>query len=89
MLEKIKLTGHLCIGAVVVTVSQCLVVENAFAAMKFTLYIKKIQESEKDIPYITLHDGFVPVCLNVWVLQTAYFQYRQQYGNTAPSQTNQ
>ena len=48
---------------------------------------QKIQETEKDIPCITLHDVFVPVCLNVRVLQTAYFQYRQQYGNT-PSQTN-
>ena len=26
------------------------------------------------------HDGFDPVCLNVWVLQTAYFNYRCHYG---------
>ena len=30
---------------------------------------------------ITEHEGFDAVCLNRWVLQTAYFQYRQQYGN--------
>ena len=30
---------------------------------------------------ITEHEGFGAVCLNRWVLQTAYFQYRQQYGN--------
>ena len=29
---------------------------------------------------ITEHERF-DVCLNRWVLQTAYFQYRQQYGN--------
>lgn len=29
---------------------------------------------------ITEHEGFEAVCLNVWVLQTAYFAYRQQYG---------
>ena len=30
---------------------------------------------------ITEHEGFSAVCLNRWVLQTAYyFQYRQQYG---------
>ena len=29
---------------------------------------------------ITLHPGFSPVYLNIWVLQTAYFNYRTQYG---------
>ena len=27
------------------------------------------------------HEGFENVCLNVWVLQAAYFSYRQQYGS--------
>ena len=26
------------------------------------------------------HPGFATVCLDVWVLQTAYYQYRQHYG---------
>ena len=26
------------------------------------------------------HSGFRAVCLNVWVLQTAWLQYKQQYG---------
>lgn len=30
---------------------------------------------------ITLHVGFIPVCLNEEVLQTAYYSYRQQYGD--------
>lgn len=29
---------------------------------------------------ITEHEDFHPVCLNVWVLQTAYFEYRQTDG---------
>ena len=40
----------------------------------------KFQESERVIGYITDHEGFEPVCLDVWVLQTAYYQYRQRYG---------
>ena len=29
---------------------------------------------------ITGHEGFDVVCLNGWVLQAAYFAYRQHYG---------
>ena len=32
---------------------------------------------------ITLHPGFAAVCLNIYVLQTAWYQYRQQYGTKA------
>lgn len=28
---------------------------------------------------ITQHPGFQAVCLNRWVLQTAWYQYKQQY----------
>ena len=28
---------------------------------------------------ITQHPGFMSVCLNKWVLKTAWFQYKQQY----------
>jgi len=31
-------------------------------------------------PCITEHEGFNAVCLNIWVLQTAFYQYKQQYG---------
>ena len=34
--------------------------------------VNKFQESENDTNYITHHVGFESVCLNVWVLQTAY-----------------
>ncbi|KAI8495210.1 hypothetical protein Bbelb_271960 [Branchiostoma belcheri] len=32
---------------------------------------------------ITMHPGFSSVCLDIWALQCAYYQYRQEYG---PSQ---
>ena len=41
--------------------------------------VSKIEETGASC--ITEHEGFGAVCLNRWVLQTAYFQYRQQYGN--------
>ena len=30
---------------------------------------------------ITEHPGFSSVCLNIWVLQAVYSQYRQHYGS--------
>ena len=39
-----------------------------------------IQESAAEVQCITQHEGFQPVVLDVNVLQTAYFNYRQQYG---------
>ena len=32
---------------------------------------------------IVQHPGFEVVCLNVWVLQTVWLQYKQQYGFSA------
>ena len=45
--------------------------------------IEKMQENDTDleIECITDHEGFEAVCLNRWVLQAAYFAYREQYGN--------
>ena len=40
----------------------------------------KLSELEKDVSCITLHDGFLSVCLDIWVLQNAYFLYRERYG---------
>ena len=43
---------------------------------------KMISKMEKTgASCITEYEGFSAVCLNRWVLQTAYFQCRQQYGN--------
>lgn len=46
--------------------------------------IPKVQakmELEEGTSCITNHPFFDPVCLNVFVLQTAYLQYRQEHGN--------
>lgn len=32
---------------------------------------------------ITQHPGFQANCLNIWVLQTAWLQYKQQYGSNS------
>ena len=41
---------------------------------------QKLDETEAEISCITEHEGFEPVCLNVWVLQAVFFSYRQHYG---------
>ena len=35
-------------------------------------------ECQEEPTCITQHPGFHPVCINRWVLQTAWFQYKQQ-----------
>ncbi|XP_071828109.1 uncharacterized protein [Apostichopus japonicus] len=47
--------------------------------------IEKVRNvmDEEGAACITLHPGFEAVCLNPWVLQTAYNVYRQQYGGRA------
>ena len=45
--------------------------------------IKEKKEREK-VDCITLHPGFSSVCLDVWVLQTAYFLLQQHYSSNAP-----
>ena len=39
-----------------------------------------IEESNTDVSCITEHPGFASACLDRYVLQIAYLQYRQQYG---------
>ena len=41
----------------------------------------KMLENPTDIHCIIDHEGFQSVCLDVWVLQTAYHNYRQKYGD--------
>ena len=36
--------------------------------------------SDKEITYVTEHEGFDAVCPNVWVLQAGFFSYRYHYG---------
>ena len=47
---------------------------------EITRVVSKFAQTDAVVQCITEHPGFATVCLDVWVLQTAYFQYRQQYG---------
>ena len=41
------------------------------------------EQLQAELRCIVQHPGFEAVCLNVWVLQTAWLQYKQQYGSSA------
>ena len=41
----------------------------------------KKEETDTAISCITDHEGFQPVCLDRWVLQAAYLNYRYHYGD--------
>lgn len=47
-----------------------------------------VRTESLDANCIVDHPGFQPVCLDVNVLQVAYYQYRQQYGER-PEQNNE
>ena len=38
-------------------------------------------DSDNEIVFITSHEGFQAVCLNILILQSAYFSYRQHYAD--------
>ena len=43
--------------------------------------VSKIAGSETtNLQSITEHEGFEPVCLNVWVFQVSFYTYRHHYG---------
>ena len=44
---------------------------------------QKKGQNNTPVNCITEHDGFNSVCLNVWVLQAAYYSYRQDYGGSS------
>ena len=43
--------------------------------------VMKKEENASKISCITNHEGFGSVCLNVWVLQIAYYNYRYHYSD--------
>ena len=43
--------------------------------------VQRKEEGASEIRCIIDHEGFESVCLNVWVLQAAYFTYRYHYGD--------
>lgn len=44
--------------------------------------IEEIEVKKEQFQCITQHEGFEAVCLNVWVLQAAFYSYRQRYGTS-------
>ena len=52
-----------------------------FALQKLTKVSNKM--SAEGVCCITLHPGLESVCLDVWVLQTAFYSFRQEYGDNA------
>ncbi len=55
--------------------------EECVCCMEIDRIVSKINElGDEGIDCITNHPGFDPVCLNAWVLQTSYYQCRQEHG---------
>ncbi|XP_063398773.1 P2X purinoceptor 7-like [Mytilus trossulus] len=54
--------------------------EECICCQELRRVTEKMEELTTPVSCITNHPGFEPVCLNQYVLETAYFQYRQQYG---------
>ena len=52
------------------SINECSVMPTAVECVCCTEIVNRKEQSQ----------GFEPVCLDVWVLQTAYFAYRQTYG---------
>ena len=42
--------------------------------------VEKMDTYEEALDCITHHPGFASVCLDKYVLETAYYQYKAQYG---------
>ena len=51
--------------------------------------IDEVSDKKQDHPCIIGHPGFSTVCLDQCVLQTAYYGYRQEYGQNKDKPINQ
>lgn len=78
--KYIKHFKHICYGRC--SCGQCVPMPSAKECICCT-EVKAIPDlMENDgVQCITDHQGFDPVCLNTYVLDTAYNQYKQQYNN--------
>ncbi|KAL9977735.1 hypothetical protein ACROYT_G015173 [Oculina patagonica] len=68
--------------ACVVTANKCGKKKRIFASRKLMQPVD-VEKLDKPPKCIVAHPGFQVVCLNHWVLQAAWFQYKQQYGRAA------
>ncbi|XP_072166822.1 uncharacterized protein [Diadema setosum] len=55
-------------------------VEESKCCKELQQIVTRMDEYPEELGCITAHPGFQTVCLNQWVLETAYNQYIQQYG---------
>ena len=66
-------------GASVVTVKLWPLAMRVFVVVRWIGVVEKKEEGSSAVSCIIDHEGFHSVCLDVWVLQTAYFNYQQHY----------
>ena len=71
-------------GAQVASANPCQRRGKVCAAERFTRW-KLMDWDGSSIDCITEHGGFQSVCLDVWVLQTALYQTRQEHGRSSTS----
>ncbi len=65
--------------AIMATIPECV------CCSEIERVVDKMEENTVQIKCITDHEGFSSVCLNMWVLQTAFHQYRQSHGSQIPT----
>jgi hypothetical protein len=53
-----------------------------FAVRKFSEEAMIIEKIQDPLTCITDNPAFAAMCLNLWVLRTAWYQYKQQYENS-------
>ena len=51
--------------------------------------VDKMEENTSEIHCIIDHEGFDAVCLNLWVLQTAFHQFRHSHGSQIPAEDDE
>ena len=51
-----------------------------FCCSEVDRVVEKKEEGSSAVSCIIDHEGFHSMCLDVWVLQATYFNYRQHYG---------
>ena len=65
---------HRCVATNVATID---------AVSRKNVEAVEVEQLEEPPQCIAHHSGFHAVCLNYWVLQAAWLQYKQQYGTAA------
>jgi hypothetical protein len=75
---NIYLFAYLFAGVIVATVQLCRHLENANVAKSTNIVDGKIEEV--GLTCITQHEGFVVNCFNQYVVETSFYEHRQENG---------